>query len=264
MSINCTSWVWKYGPKVRAQRYVLLAIADAANKDGEHSHPGIDTIVEYSLYSRAQVTRIIDTLISEGWLEVQEKRSPGKATTYRVVMDGESKVLTMSTQECSPGRAVESAHSEVQSAHFGSQSAHFGDPAPYIDTSTVSTTVFHNASERVTFADFWNVYPRKAEKRAAEKAWKSATARAPAISILDGAQRYRNDPNRVDAFTKHPASWLNADCWSDEPLPPRRGNSREDNTVANLSEFMGRGERGTQRNGGAVGTPQLGISLGDR
>ena len=40
--------------------------------------------------------------------------------------------------------------------------------------------------------------------------------------ILAGAIRYRDDPNRVDQFTKYAEGWLNADGWEDEPLPPRQ------------------------------------------
>jgi hypothetical protein len=29
----------------------------------------------------------------------------------------------------------------------------------------------------------------------------------------------------VQAFTKHPATWLNQECWNDEPLPPRPDSS---------------------------------------
>jgi hypothetical protein len=36
--------------------------------------------------------------------------------------------------------------------------------------------------------------------------------------------RYRNDPNREPEFTAHPATWLNAGRWDDDPLPPRRTN----------------------------------------
>ena len=33
--------------------------------------------------------------------------------------------------------------------------------------------------------------------------------------------RYADDPNRVEAFTAHPTTWLNAGRWNDEPLPER-------------------------------------------
>lgn len=72
-----------------------------------------------------------------------------------------------------------------------------------------------------TFNDFWNIYPRHAAKDRARKAWKKALTRTTAHAIIEGATRYRNDPNRDPTYTKHPATWLNAGCWDDDPLPPR-------------------------------------------
>lgn len=71
------------------------------------------------------------------------------------------------------------------------------------------------------FETFWSVYPRKEAKRQAWKAWGKAVEREDPARITDGARRYANDPNREDQFTKHGATWLNADGWDDEPLPAR-------------------------------------------
>jgi hypothetical protein len=65
------------------------------------------------------------------------------------------------------------------------------------------------------FEDFWGVYPRKVGKGAARKAYRHALTRASHAEILAGAKRYaasKPDPE----FTKHPTTWLNADCWLDE------------------------------------------------
>ena len=71
------------------------------------------------------------------------------------------------------------------------------------------------------FDEFWSVYPRRAAKTAARKAWIKAISSTSAQVIIDGAERYRDDPNRDDQFTAHPASWLNAGRWDDDPLPER-------------------------------------------
>jgi hypothetical protein len=68
------------------------------------------------------------------------------------------------------------------------------------------------------FDTFWNAYPKKADKRAAQKAFARALKRADAATIIDGAQRYADDPNRKPEFTKYPATWLNADAWANEPM----------------------------------------------
>lgn len=72
------------------------------------------------------------------------------------------------------------------------------------------------------FEDFWSAYPRKVGKAAAKTAFvKACIAQGGPKEILEGAKRYRNDPNRVDAFTAHPTTWLNAGRWEDDPLPER-------------------------------------------
>lgn len=73
------------------------------------------------------------------------------------------------------------------------------------------------------FAAFWQAYPRKTGKGQARKAWATARRRGvPPENLIRGAQRYAEDPNRDPAYTKHPATWLNGECWDDEPLPDRR------------------------------------------
>lgn len=78
------------------------------------------------------------------------------------------------------------------------------------------------------FTEFWKVYPKNADKPVAFKAWEKAIHRAEVEDIIDGAQRYRDDPNRDDAYTKNAATWLNADAWENGPLPKRvRSSSRD-------------------------------------
>lgn len=85
MSGQATGWVLRHGPKNRAQRAVLLTIADAANRDGEHAHPGQQAMIEGSLYGRSRVVAIVRELVAEGWLAVErEGGGRGKATVYRL------------------------------------------------------------------------------------------------------------------------------------------------------------------------------------
>lgn len=77
------------------------------------------------------------------------------------------------------------------------------------------------------FEDFWNAYPRKVGKQAAVKAFAKAAKIAKPEEIIEGATRYANDPNRVDAFTAHPTTWLNAGRWADGPLPERIKTAEE-------------------------------------
>jgi len=77
--------------------------------------------------------------------------------------------------------------------------------------------------DNVSFDDFWKVYPRKAGKQAARKAWDKAVKDTPSVIVLAAAAAFRDDPNREDEFTPHPATWLNQGRWEDDPLPARAG-----------------------------------------
>lgn len=81
---------------------------------------------------------------------------------------------------------------------------------------------------------FWSTYPRKASKQAARRAWDKITATVDPSEIIAGAERYRDDPNRVDEFTKHPSTWLNAGCWEDAPLPARTGSRGSGDRAADM------------------------------
>lgn len=85
MSGQATGWVLRNGPKDRAMRLVLLAIADAANADGEHSHPGTEGMMRGSLYGRAHVLATVRELVRTGWVVVEEQGGGrGKATVYGI------------------------------------------------------------------------------------------------------------------------------------------------------------------------------------
>ena len=64
------------------------------------------------------------------------------------------------------------------------------------------------------FDAFWSAYPVRKGRGAALKAWAKAILRAPPEEIIAAAARYRPAESK---FTKHPATWLNQDCWTDEP-----------------------------------------------
>jgi hypothetical protein len=71
------------------------------------------------------------------------------------------------------------------------------------------------------FDEFWQAYPRRVGKIAAEKAYaKALTAGASPDLLISGAKFYAMEKKLTDPqYVKHPATWLNAGCWQDEPDP---------------------------------------------
>jgi hypothetical protein len=68
------------------------------------------------------------------------------------------------------------------------------------------------------FETFWQAYPRRVSKGTARKAFERAIRLTDMETILSAIQDYKaNKPSYCDF--KHPATWLNGECWCDEWEP---------------------------------------------
>lgn len=69
------------------------------------------------------------------------------------------------------------------------------------------------------FAEFWSQYPKKKNKALAEKSW--LKIKPPIEQVLNSLiwQKETNDWKKSEGqFIPHPASYLNANGWLDEPI----------------------------------------------
>jgi hypothetical protein len=68
------------------------------------------------------------------------------------------------------------------------------------------------------FDQFWNLCPKKVQKGRARKAWIKALLRTSQITICEAMAKYAlARAGQDDQFTLHPATWLNSECWLDQP-----------------------------------------------
>jgi hypothetical protein len=68
----------------------------------------------------------------------------------------------------------------------------------------------------LTFDRFWESYPRKVGKLAAQKAYEKARRQASAEQLMAGLELYREHlPDDVQ-YIPHAATWLNQGRWLDE------------------------------------------------
>lgn len=85
------------------------------------------------------------------------------------------------------------------------------------------------------FELFWDRYPRKVGKGAAEKSFGKALMEvddqhreALAKQIIQSAHQLANDPNLPEAqYIPHASTWLNRAGWLDEPYPEREQTADE-------------------------------------
>jgi hypothetical protein len=81
------------------------------------------------------------------------------------------------------------------------------------------------------FETWWALYPRKVGKGQARRAWTKAIAGTTVDVLIAGAERYAELRSTEDPeFTKHPATWLNGECWLDENAVKAngRGNGHDE------------------------------------
>lgn len=73
------------------------------------------------------------------------------------------------------------------------------------------------------FDEFWGRYPRKVGKAAAQRAWdRRKPPLDPVLAALTWQRESAQWTKDEGAFVPHPATWLNAERWTDE-RPPAGG-----------------------------------------
>ena len=97
-------------------------------------------------------------------------------------------------------------------------------PTPQGDVSVEKTggePKRRNASEySPEFESFWTAYPRKEAKGSAFKAWqKQKPPLSACLSALAWQKKSDQWTKDAGSFIPHPASWINARRWEDEPAP---------------------------------------------
>ena len=99
-----------------------------------------------------------------------------------------------------------------------------GESQPPTELTLIAEDKKPDASEQ--FAEWYSIYPRKADRQKALKAFRAALKKTSFENLIAGAQRYRDDPNRDPQYTKMPATWLNAGSWENQPLPARGSDTQ--------------------------------------
>ncbi|RWO34752.1 MAG: hypothetical protein EOS10_00160 [Mesorhizobium sp.] len=88
---------------------------------------------------------------------------------------------------------------------------------------------------------FWRTYPRRISKGSARTAFEKAIRKTTLDAMLQAIADYiRFKPERIDF--KHPATWLNGECWDDEwqTVPKEVTNRKRTIVDAARDRFNGR------------------------
>ena len=216
MSVLWIGWAYKQTTGSASAKAILVKIADNANDDGI-AWPSIKTIAKHVELSPRAVQNNIRRLADDGFLKIEE-RYVGDVQLPNVYQ------LIETMHETTGGVNDLQGGAGAGDSGGGAADAGGGGAGDSPKPSVVKPSTESNSAERSfkeDFEDWYQHYPRRVARGAAEKALaKALRGGATLEALIEGTKRYAAQVAGKEAqYIKHPATWLNGQCWLDEPDP---------------------------------------------
>lgn len=236
MSVQATSWVWEHSQSRATDRLVLLALADAANKQGHRSCQSAQTIAEMCKISSRTAQRSVQKLLEMGEITLDGKDPKYQTNVYS---------LPLVVPSAPPAPPIEGATSDCHSALFDATTGQVDattnggsryDTAvsPYPNTpvnperSAPEDAPSSPAKRKGYSEDFerwWKHYPSNRNKAEAYAQYQKALREyspEELLRFLNGwnAGRKRDAASRKDGWIEAPPyaeRWLKKRRWEDYP-----------------------------------------------
>ena len=196
-------WVLDADISDRAVR-IYSILARYADNESLEAFPSRETLAKRARCHAKSIDRAVDELVNIGAI----------VKTHRKANNGfQSNVYTL--------RRVQTTQSLPRDTPVPTLGTPLSPPRDTGVQLTITTELEPVNDIKSAFAQFWDVYPKKDDKRPAQRSFEKALKRETFDVILEGAVRYRDDANRDANYTKNPSTWLNADARENGPLPVR-------------------------------------------
>lgn len=238
-------------------KLTLLALCDEASEDGSGICIGQTRLARKVGATDRTVRSNLAQLDVRGWI----RKLPTKNAKYRTDQWEIDVAMLPTGPETSSGHTPETVSGQEPGPEVERRPdrklsvVQTGSPLPPTQELPVTTTQEQDHArangrrldESVVlghFVAFYDeAYPRKVGRPKAYTAFLAAVKRGvEPLAIIHGAERFRDDPNREDAFTPHPTTWLHREGWNDGPLPARSG--RRDHAADTLAHAAQLREQG--------------------
>ncbi|WP_439618336.1 DUF1376 domain-containing protein [Shinella sp.] len=168
----------------------------------------------------ADVKKIIDRLIQAGKIM---RQSDGKLSQNRAQSEVEKSLNRIQTASENGSNGGRPRRNNQQKQRSGKAPGSFSEK---LTTNQQPPTSNQQPLEEgskdppsqsdVDFSIFWQAYPKRADRKMAEKAFTKASKRTSSETIIAGAVAYAAQRSGQDPkYTKNAATWLNNDCWTD-------------------------------------------------
>lgn len=210
MSHEATAWAWKIRGLKPATKIVLLHLADRHNPDNG-CFPSIRRLAEDCEMSVRSVHTHITQLEDAGLVKRTARvRESGQQSSNEYV-------LNMGVQNLHTPPA-KSAPPTLQNLHTNN----------LVSNNPVSLTIFDQRRADLVISDnfheIWAMYPRKAGKGAARKAYERAVKKICPNTLhqkLEAFTQALSASGTEERYIPHLSTWLNQERWDDE-LPKQR------------------------------------------
>ena len=223
---------------------VAFEIGQYLNRQSGEAWPSTERIAKGIAMSQATVIAMVRRLEARGHLAIESgSQGRGHSHHYRMILKPQA------TEVIPPEKHQPAVVSEIEnlnplrenlspliSKHQPADMNHLIEPSkePSEDRLSPPPELFIDAPVETppasklrppdavideAFARLWAIYPRHVAKPDARKVFaKAVNAGADPDAVIEGAARYANERAGQDPkFTAHPATWLRAERWLDEP-----------------------------------------------
>jgi hypothetical protein len=193
--------------------------------------------------TREGVRRCVDQLVDGGHLAVEVSHGRGSSNRYRIIIkdiaaQNEPDDEELPDDEVDP---VEAAAPPKTAKSSASETLFPDDLSPAKAKAARTSAAIDEA-----FDIWWDQYPKKIAKVAAQKAYRRIIRKREASpeQLLAGVLKYAAAQSGKDEqYIKAPAGWLNDRRWTDEHRPARMSDQRDGFGEGHSAEREARGRR---------------------
>lgn len=236
MSLRAMVWVMEDAPVDPNHMSLLIALADRASDDGTAAWPSQAWLADRTRLSVRTVKRRLSDLEAAGLIRrgdqqlIAHLRPDRRPVVWDIDMTKQRGDKLTPRDEGPPVTPREVERGAIPGKDGGPSQVTRGDNSgnhggtllaykPSLEPSMNHPMNQTPYSPPDLFDEFWSAYPLKKSKPVARTAWAKAIKKAPAAEILTAVPAYVAECDRTGTFMKNPATWLNQECWTDEPAP---------------------------------------------
>ena len=238
MSIEALNRAFKADIKKSSLKFILVALSDYANEEGE-AYPSIQTLNSKTSLNRKTIIAGLMQLETLGYLKNTGKKV-GRTNSITVWQ------ITGLVEQSQKGDSLVSSpkngtsSSPKKGTRKQSQKRDI-EPSVILTTSVTTRTT-------VSFDDFYKIYPKKIKKKDSQAIWKKLTAEQRQAA-KDGVESFT--ANKDIQFIAAPDVYLRGERWNDEEVDHARGNESTFNHLTGASrqnaELLERAKRRSSR-----------------